>query len=159
MRIIYLLLMLPGILIGCTASPDFDMKNVERSLTLKQVTDNPDKYKTKNIIWGGTILETRNLKNETQIKVLAYPLNTSHRPLTNKVSLGRFIILHTGYLEPTNYAAGKQLSVSGIISGTKSGMIDETKYTYVQIRAKKMFLWSDESETKTFFHFGIGIEL
>ena len=155
----YSLLIFIALLISCATAPKFDTKNIELSLTPQQVINKPAAARGKAVIWGGTILDIRNLEKETQIEILAYPLNTSHRPLTDKKPLGRFIILHTGYLEPTTYAQGKQISVLGKVSGTRSGKIGDTRYTYALIKSQQLHLWSKESETQTFFHFGIGIQL
>lgn len=145
--------------ISCTTVPKFDTKNVESSLTPQQVVNDTVATRGKTILWGGTILDIKNLKNETQIEILAYPLNTYHRPLTDKKPLGRFIILHTGYLEPTSYAQGEKLSVVGKVSGSRSGKVGDTQYSYALIKAQQLHLWSDESDSRTRFHFGIGIQL
>ena len=156
---LYIIFIITSMLIACATVPEFDTTNIDLKLTPKQVIKNPVTARDKIVIWGGTILDTRNLKNETQIEVLAYPLNASHKPLTDQKPLGRFIILHSGYLEPKTYTQGKQLSVRATISGTRSGKIGETEYTYALVKAQKLHLWTKDDETKTFFHFGIGIQL
>lgn len=158
MAIKYTLLFISILLTACVTTPEFETKNTDSSLTPKKVINALSSSRGKVIIWGGTILEIRNLKDKTQIEILAYPLNESHRPLTDEKALGRFIIIYPDYLEPTHYAAGKQLSVLGKVSGIRSGKIGENQYTYAVINADKIHLWS-VSETKTFFHFGIGIQM
>ncbi|MDH5394591.1 MAG: Slp family lipoprotein [Gammaproteobacteria bacterium] len=145
--------------ISCASAPKFDTKQVDSSLTPQQVIDDMPATRGKSVLWGGTILDIRNLKNTTQIEILAYPLNTYHRPLTDKKPLGRFIILRDGYLEAASYAQGKQLTVVGKVSGTRSGKIGDTQYTYALIEAQQLHLWADESESRTRFHFGIGIQM
>lgn len=152
----YLLFVL---LLSCASSPEFDTSNVDRLLTPKKVVNNIDAALGKTVIWGGTILEVRNLPKETQIEVLAYPLSSSHQPQADKPALGRFIIVHKDYLEPTNFSQGKSLSVLAQITGTRKATIGESPYTYVVVRAKQLHLWSASNQTQTFFHFGIGIEL
>ncbi len=147
------------LLISCAATPDFNTSDVDKSLTPRQAVNTLEKYRDKKVIWGGTILETRNLNQGTQIEVLAYPLSSSHRPQTDKATLGRFIIQHDDYLEPTSFAPGKSLSVLGQVTDKQEGRIGESKYNYVLIRALQIHLWSAETDTQTFFHFGIGIEL
>lgn len=148
-----------ALLISCAATPDFNTAGVDNSLTPEQAISKQEISRGKKVIWGGTIIETRNLKQGTQIEMLAYPLSSSLRPQTNKAALGRFIIRHDDYLEPTNFTPGKSLSVLGQVTGTQEGRIGESKYTYVLIRALQIHLWSPEAKNQTFFHFGIGIEL
>lgn len=158
MSIKYTLLLIFILLTACATAPNFETKNIDHSLTPEKVINAFSSHREKLVIWGGTILEVRNLKDKTQIEILAYPLNESHRPMTDEKALGRFMILYPGYLESTQYAAGKQLSVLGKVSGIQSGNIGESQYTYAVINANKIHLWS-ATETKTFFHFGIGIQM
>lgn len=153
------LFVLVTILTACTTVTKFETANIESSLTPLLVVKNPVTTHGKNVIWGGIILTITNLKKETQIEILAYPLDANQRPLTNNKSLGRFIIIHSGYLEATVYTQGKQLSVRGKVNGTRSGKIGEAKYIYALIKSQQLHLWSKESESQTFFHFGIGIQL
>jgi len=153
-------LALTAFLAGCASSPNFDTTLVDRSLTPSSVTAEPAISLGKTAIWGGTILDTRNLKDSTQIEVLAYPLNASQRPLQESKPLGRFIILQKGYIEPATYAQGRQLTVIGTINKQQVGKIGKSQYTYPVIRAEKLHLWEPYSDkSKTSFHFGIGIGL
>ena len=123
-----------SLLVSCVTTPDFDTSLVDRSITPSSAINKNNATLGKSVIWGGTILDIRNLKDITQIEILAYPLSSSHRPLLEKKPSGRFIIKQTGYLEASNYAAGKQLSVLGKISGQQSGKIGESSYTYPVIK-------------------------
>lgn len=153
-------LILAALLTGCASTPDFDTTQVDRSLTPQSVVAEPGASRDRLILWGGTILDTRNLKESTQIEILAYPLNTSHRPLLESKPLGRFILHHPGYLEPATYSQGRLLTVLGKVSGSHSGAIGESTYTYAIIDSKQLHLWSlDSGRNRTSFHFGVGIGL
>ena len=147
-----------ALLTGCASTPEFDTSQVDRSLTPQSVNAEPEVSRGKLVLWGGTILDIRNLKETTQIEVLAYPLNVSYLPMLESKPLGRFIIEHTGYLEPTTYAQGRQVTVSGSISGSRSGKVGETSYVYPVISDRQLHLWSPSSEGKRpDVHFGIGV--
>lgn len=153
-----LFLVLFGLLAGCTSTPEFDTSQVDRSLTPQSVIAEPDISRGKVALWGGTILDIRNLKEVTQLEVLAYPLNTYNKPLLDSKPLGRFIILSPGYLEPANFAQGRLLTVLGSVSDTQSGKVGESTYTYPVIRATQVHLWSQtDDRSRTSFHFGVGI--
>jgi len=148
------------LLLSCATTADFDLTQVDQSLTPQGVIAEPDLSRGKIALWGGTILDTRNLKQTTQIEVLAYPLDSSHQPLQESKPLGRFIIQHRGYLEPTVFAVGRLLTVLGGISNIQSGTVGESKYTYPVISATQLHLWSQsDTRSRTTFHLGIGIEL
>ena len=155
-----LFLSLISFLVGCATSPDFDTTQVDQSLTPQSVIAEPAISRNKIALWGGTILDTRNLEDTTQIEVLAYPLNSFHQPMLESKPLGRFIIHHQGYLEPTSYTQGRRLTVLGSVSDSKSGKVGESNYTYPVINSRQLHLWSpDSGESKTTFHFGVGVRL
>lgn len=145
---------------GCATTPDFDTTMVNKSLVPSSVLADTKNSLGKSVIWGGTILSIHNLKDHTDIEILAYPLSSSHRPLIDKKPLGRAIIRHSGYLETVNYPQGRQLSVLGKVAGTQKSKIGESSYDYPIIQAEKLHLWPAYSEkSKTSFHLGIGIGL
>lgn len=152
--------LLVGLLPGCASTPDFDTTQVDQSLTPQSIVAEPELSRGKTALWGGTILDIRNLKDTTQIEVLAYPLNSFYRPLLESKPLGRFIIQHQGYLEPSNYAQGRLLTVLGSVSDSQHGKVGESSYSYPVISAQQLHLWSPDNErSRTNFHFGIGIRL
>ncbi|MCK4834949.1 MAG: Slp family lipoprotein [Gammaproteobacteria bacterium] len=147
-----------SLLAGCASKPSFDTRQVDPSLTPQSVLAELELTRDKTALWGGTILDTRNLEDSTQIEILAYPLNSSYRPLLDSKPLGRFIIKHPGYLEPATYGPGRLLSVLGKVAGSQTGNVGESTYTYAVIHSQQLHLWSPESmKSRTSFHFGVGI--
>jgi outer membrane lipoprotein len=150
------------LLASCASTPEFDTTEVDRSLTPQGVIAESDISLDKTVLWGGTIIETRNLKDVTQIEVLAYPLNTYEKPLLDKQPLGRFLIQHPDYLEAANYASGRLVTVNGKVVEIQSGKIGESDYRYPVISSRQIHLWSKDSQynrSSTSFHFGVGIGL
>lgn len=149
-----------SLLASCASTPDFDTSQVDQSLTPQSVVSEAELNHGKTALWGGTILDTRNLKDSTQIEVLAYPLDSSYRPLLESKPLGRFIIVHRGFLEPNIYTQGRLVSVLGKISGIQSGTVGETTYSYAVINSEQLHLWSlDSGRSRTSFHFGVGVQM
>lgn len=156
----YIALLLFSILAACSSTPEFKTTKVDQTLTPQSVIAEPGVSLNKIALWGGTILDTRNLENSTQIEILAYPLDSSHRPLLDKKPLGRFIILHNGYLEPASYSQGELISVLGSIDVSQKGKIGKKLYTYPVVKAQQLHLWSaSDGRSNTRFHIGIGIRL
>lgn len=146
-----------SLITGCASTPEFDTSRVDQSLTPKSATVLSE-VEGKTVLWGGTILDTQNLVDSTQIEVLAYPLNSYHRPIQDSNPLGRFIVHYPGYLEPTTYEQGRVVTVLGKISGIREGKVGESTYTYSVIDSEQIHLWSRDSDrSRTSFHFGIGI--
>ena len=157
---ILLLALLVSLLSGCASTPVFDTSTVVKSLTPQSVIAEPADSRGKTALWGGTILDTRNLKDSTRLEVLAYPLDSSQRPLLGSKPLGRFIIHQQGYLEPATYSQGRLISVVGSVGESQSGNVGESAYTYPVINAGQLHLWPPASnQTRTGFSVGIGIRL
>ncbi len=157
---ILLLALLVSLLSGCASTPVFDTSTVVKSLTPQSVIAEPADSRGKTALWGGTILDTRNLKDSTRLEVLAYPLDSSQRPLLGSKPLGRFIIHQQGYLEPANYSPGRLVSVIGSVGENQSGNVGDSAYIYPVINVQQLHLWSPESnQTRTGFSVGIGIRL
>jgi outer membrane lipoprotein len=154
------LLFLISLLEGCASTPVFDSSEVVKSLTPQSVIAEPVDSRGKTALWGGTILDTRNLKDSTRIEVLAYPLDSSQRPVLGSKPLGRFIIQQQGYLEPATYSQGRLISVIGSVGKSQSGNVGDSAYTYPVLNTEQLHLWSPESgQSRTGFSFGIGIRL
>jgi outer membrane lipoprotein len=127
-------------------------------LTTQQVADSGTPMSGIRVLWGGVIVNSTNLTNRTRLEVLAYPLDSNHRPQTGKPASSRFLAYHQGYLETVDYAAGRQVSIVGAISGIEEGRLGEHSYQYPAIEAEKIHLWPVEqadSEPKVRFGFGI----
>ena len=156
------LILLVLISLAACATPPFDTSRVAPDITPSRVIAQPSPHLDKMIIWGGIILGTRNQENNTQIEVLAYPINSSQRPSLNESPQGRFIIRHEGYLEPVTYAQGRRLSVLGKISTTRPGKVGDSDYLYPVIESEQLKLWPESggySNPRTTFHLGIGVRL
>jgi outer membrane lipoprotein len=157
MKTIYLLTLLL-LLAGCAGSP-LQLEGVNRSLNPAMVS--PDHPQTgARVVWGGMIIKTDLLKAETQIEVLAFPLDDRGEPDRQATSLGRFIILHKGFLEPAEFASGHWVSVVGTVGQSKTGKVGAANYRFPVIVPEQLHLWpeSGSSTTQTRFHFGIGIQ-
>jgi outer membrane lipoprotein len=146
------------LLTGCAGTPVFDTAQVATSLTPDKALAAPQKSLGKRVLWGGTIVDTRNLPNVTQIEVLAYPLDSSFRPRLNRQAIMRVLVQQAGFLEPQVYAKGRKITVLGTLQKIASGRIGEADYEYPVVAADKIKLWS-ESENKTRFSLGIGLRL
>lgn len=151
-------LLLALLLSACATGPSFDVTGVNRSLTPQNTAANLATAEGKQVLWGGVILNTANLKDSTDIEVLSYPLDTDQKPQRNQQPLGRFIFNVKGYLEPATYAKDRMVTVVGKVSRAQTGKVGESNYTYPVIAAEQLYLWPLESEYNPGgVRFGIGV--
>jgi len=146
------------LLVACASTPVFDTTGVNEVLTPDEVLLASETTVGQRVLWGGTILDTQNLAEFTQIEVLAFPLHSSQRPIRGKKTPGRFLVRHKGFLEPTVFNAGKSITVLGEVGGIEEGQVGEANYRYPIVDAKQIQLWSaSQPRSQTSFHFGVGI--
>jgi outer membrane lipoprotein len=144
------------LIIGC-AGKRFDTANVDATVTPDALTREPQRAADQHVLWGGIILDTRNLEGSTQIEALSYPLASNQRPDTDGSPQGRFLIRYPGYLEPLSYAQGRKITVLGQLGEMHKGRVGESEYLYPQVNAERIELWQDYEGPRTTFHLGIGI--
>ncbi len=119
-------------------------KNSDPSLTLRQVSQNPNAYKGKLVIWGGEIIETINQKDgTTQIEVFQRALGWRGIPVDSVASEGRFLVLADKYLDPYLYQRGKKITVAGELIGEKIQPLGEMDYRYPLLSDKQIYLWPE----------------
>ena len=151
-------LLLAALLLGGCATR-FDIGGAEHRITPQQAANNIGLAQNKTIAWGGIIVASKNLVSQTQLEVLSYPLDGNGRPDREATAGGRFIALHSGYLELANYAEGRLVTMTGTVSETRAGSVGEAHYVYPVLAIKTLFLWPtpEEEATKPQFHFGVGV--
>jgi len=96
--------------------------------------------------WGGVVVETRNLKDRTELEVVGYPLDKCGRPQTRAAQTGRFVIVRPGFLETTDYRSGRRVTSTGRIIGVREGRLGEVEYAFPLLESYKVQLWPEERQ-------------
>ncbi|WP_455209930.1 Slp family lipoprotein [Kaarinaea lacus] len=143
---------------GCASAPKFNLDGVDQSVQPRDVVANLERYQGKNVLWGGVIINSTNVKEGTQLEILVYPLKSDLKPDTEQGTLGRIIVFEDGYLETLDFAAGRLLTVKGNVRETKKGSVGEAVYTYTVVQAQQLHLWPQKDEEgSSGVRFGIGV--
>lgn len=147
------------LLVGCASNPPFDATAVETALTPAAALANPVESKGSLVIWGGTVVEARNLEGFTELEVLSYPLEDNQRPNLDQVPQGRFKARRPGYLETVDFAPGRQVTVKGTVDEPLTGTVGEASYQFAVVDVQQIELWNRRSrlESQPQVHFGIGV--
>ena len=151
-------LLIAALLLGGCATR-FDIGAAEHRITPQQAANDIALVQNKTVAWGGVIVAAKNLASQTQLEVLGYPLDENGRPQPEAKAGGRFLALHSGYLELANYAGGRLVTMTGTASETRAGSVGEARYVYPLLIIKSLFLWPtpEEEAGKPQFHFGVGV--
>jgi outer membrane lipoprotein len=145
---------------GCSSKPLLPTEGVNTELTAQRVVDLERGVSGSRVLWGGVIVNITNLRERSRLEVLAYPLDSKQRPQTDQPAGRRFFAYHPGYLESTDYAAGRQVSMVGTVGGIEEAPLGEHRYRYPVLNSERLHLWPVEppqSEPKV--RFGIGVIL
>lgn len=151
-----LLILLALCLSGC-AVPVFDPEGADTALTPAAAARDAAALEGRRVIWGGEIVESRNLARVTELVVLAMPLQRSQRPDPGGEPLGRFIAMYPGYLETVKFAPGRHVTVKGTLTGAETRPVGDADYEYPVMDAAAVHLWPEDDGRDGGVRFGVGI--
>jgi outer membrane lipoprotein len=130
---------------------------VAPDVTYTDIAQNPAAYIGKMIIAAGTIIDAKNLPEATRLEILQYPTTSSGRPVLDKPSEGRFLVLIPAYLETAIYRPGRSITVAGEVSGQRELPLGETTYRYPVFIPHELYLWPEgASGPRVQIGFGFG---
>ena len=127
----------------------------DKDMPLEAVFLDPDAYRGKVLIIGGTIVNSVNKKEGTYIEVVEKPLNYRGVPVYSDSSFGRFLVVHDGFLDTAIFSKGRHITVAGEIIGKEMRKLDEMDYPYLFIKSMEVRLLDPDRGTP--IHFGIGV--
>ena len=115
----------------------------------------PDAFRGKTVILGGTIAGSKNTADGTYLEVVEKALDYRGRPKWTDKSLGRFLVFHEGFIDGEIYARGKHITVAGEVLGKKVQPLGEINYSYVFIKALELHMVQPGGGFPV--HIGIGV--
>ncbi|MGA7802313.1 MAG: Slp family lipoprotein [Gammaproteobacteria bacterium] len=158
-RLRYALLMVVAALsAGCATAPPLDTRGVNRAVTPAAAAHRPERFAGQRVLWAGTIVQARNLRDRTELEVLGYPLEANLGPDMSATAQGRFLVEKPGYLESVDYAPGREITVVGTLGGVREGKVGETPYRFPVVTAYQLYLWPPAAARRgSNVHFGVGV--
>jgi len=110
---------------------------------LNEVRDNAADFQSRQVRWGGEILDIDNREIATVLSVLARPLSKDGKPRSTDNSLGRFIARIPVFIDPKVYTSGRDVTVRGTLAGTETRQVGEYPYAYPVVKATDWYLWPE----------------
>jgi outer membrane lipoprotein len=139
-RAFLLALLLPSLLAACATAPPLDATGARTGLQPYEIADEPV-VDGDTVLWGGMIIEVRNLPDRTEIEVLAYPLDARQRPQLAQPGQGRFIAMLPGFVDPLVYPQGRFLTLRGRLAGATGGAASPTIARHPRVAVEATHLW------------------
>jgi len=128
--------------------------------TPAEMAAEPERYHGADVVWGGKIVDVRNLAETTEVEVVAYPLDGAQRPDQNAPTSGRFIVAIPGYVEPFDYPAGRFVTLRGHIAGTRATRVDEHDVVFPLVADATVHMWPVNfpyEQPRVHFSLGVGV--
>ncbi len=145
MKNIVMLFALTLLLQGCPYAISRSMTaKADNTITFEMLQADPDSFKGKILILGGTISQITNTKKGTTLEVVQRPLDYWGKPKRTSRTGGSFLVLYPGYLNTFVYEPGREITVAVEVEGTRSKALGETEYSYPVVVAKEIKLWERE---------------
>ncbi len=145
MKNIVVLFALALLLQGCTYAISRDMvAKADKTITFEMLQADPDSFKGKILLLGGTISHITNTKQGTILEVVQRPLDYWGKPKRTSSTGGAFLVLYPAYLNPFIYEPGREVTVAAEVEGTRSKALGDFEYSYPVVIAREMKLWERE---------------
>lgn len=131
-------------LAGCATSPFSKQirQAAKRQPSFADLSAHPEAYKGRAVLLGGTIIQTTNRSNATEIEVLQRPLDSwDERPEDTDQSYGRLLVRCPRFLDSAVYAKDREITVAGEVQGKEVRPLDQTQYPYPVIGCTQIHLW------------------
>ncbi len=147
---------------GCATNQEVCVKPVgQLDLTPSEVATSA-RGTGQVVSWGGQVVETRNRRSDTELEIIGYPLDDCGRPVTQAQPQGRFLVRHSGYLEPQDYRPGRQVTATGRITEMTDEQVGEAHRRFPILGESTIRLWPDQQTSDEFYarprpFFSIGI--
>jgi outer membrane lipoprotein len=140
---------------GCKPPfPKEAMERVNRSLTFRELRNDPDKYAGSWVLLGGMIVTAKNTKEGTLLEILQRPLDSDGRPLQTDATDGRFLLLSASFLDTAVYHPGRLITTIAESAGKRELPLDDVLYQYPFCTSRELHLWNPSSGPR--FMFGVG---
>jgi len=103
-------------------------------------------HNDEQVRWGGIIIETTPLPEQTCFEMMGVPLESNAEPVRDEQILGRFIACAAGFYEPTLYGAGRRVTFTGRINGTEKQKVGEYDYNFPRLEVSALHLWPKQAD-------------
>ncbi|MBX2883249.1 MAG: Slp family lipoprotein [Granulosicoccus sp.] len=157
---LYLMLMycisIPMLLGACVSVPKPIASEPQVNVTIKDVQAEPSTHTGQQVRWGGSIVGVVNNSEHSDVLIVARPLSRTQRPIKSDQSPGRFIARIPAFVEPETYTEGREVTITGTVSGLETLPIGQAQYDYPVIAVDGKHLWAKRSTVNRTYHHSHG---
>lgn len=147
-------------LAACAPAPIYKPSANTVAAAPDMVAQAPERYANADVIWGGRIVEVRNLADRSEIEIVGYPLDSSQRPkMDGNGGWGRLVAVMPGYVESFDYPTGSLITLAGRITGSRGGSVGQANYVFPLVSVAQSHVWTaaEMQSGKSNVSFGVGV--
>ena len=109
---------------GCTYAISREYtRQADRTISFREIKQDPEIYKGKLVIIGGTIDQVSSTDHGTLLEVEERSLDYWGRPERTNKTGGRFILLYPAHLNTLLYAPGREITAAATVDGTEAASL------------------------------------
>ena len=105
----------------------------------------------QSIRWGGVIIAINPAQEYSCLEVLGKRMSDRQRPINENGTIGRFIVCKNQFLDPENFAIGREVTVAGAIKQIEDRLVDGLVYGYPVVDASTIYLWAKRKQQDSYF--------
>ncbi|OGW39020.1 MAG: hypothetical protein A2X58_09860 [Nitrospirae bacterium GWC2_56_14] len=135
---------------GCTYAISREYtRQADRKISFHEVKQDPETYKGKLVIIGGTIDQVSSTDRGTLLEVVERALDYWGRPERTTKTGGRFILSYPAHLNTLLYAPGREITVAAIVAGTEAAALVDQGLRVPLFFSKELKLWEDQRKARS----------
>jgi outer membrane lipoprotein len=133
---------------GCTYAVSRDMVDrADKALTFEMLQADPDAYRGKIIILGGTITNITDAKKGSTLEIIQKPLDYWGKPKRTNRTGGHFLLVTSIHLNAMLYAPDREITVAAEVAGTRNKALGELEINYPVVISRELKLWPQERKS------------
>ncbi len=147
-------------LAGCARPfPSHITDQVDRRITYADLSKDPEGYKGKWVMFGGSIVGARTERDgRTFLEILQKPVDRDGRPYYRSDETGgRFMAVSSEFMDPAIYRRGRLITVVGEVVGESVRPIDQLTYRYPLLAVQAVHLWEPNYGPRVSIGVGVGV--
>jgi len=125
------------------------LRKAQWEVSFSQLRANPEGYRGQLFVLGGIIADLKLTSEGSLLELVHVPADRRGYLGEPEASEGRFLALYPrdrGILDPMIYAKGREVTVAGLVVGSRQGKLGEVPYTYPLLEVQEIYLWRKEPE-------------
>jgi outer membrane lipoprotein len=123
-------------------------RQADRTISLHEIRQDPELFKGKLVIIGGTIDQVSSTDHGTLLEVVERKLDYWGRPERTTRTGGRFLLEYPAHLNTLLYVPGREITAAAIVQGEAAALADQDARIPAFL-SQELKLWEERLNART----------